>query len=1035
VRLFPEFTVLFVGYRHGEPVINYLARGLPAEAPGKRFALTDEVDPTRWRYLGVEARSYDKGQDHSPLYEAVAEWADRVNRGALGNEARAREILSNPARPLSPRDEGFLVWCLEHQYHGRFFVEHAKAAGWFIWLRDKKLLQSLSTQVEWSDLGARLVAWIIERSAVDQEFSAGALVWLGSIKGPLPIFLWQGLIAAIWRSWKGNDGPEGRDRLRQWIATLIHRRPEGARGTMLEFFAGDLDPTEEKDLLILFFDHLSEPRLLVDEPFGLEMFGETTPRARFEIQVLGDAGQTRTLDRLWRDSFESHLGELAEPLLAIGERHLRTATRLGLVAEPRYDLLSLTRAVIPGGEDDEVSRPRDGVDTLIRITRDAFLRILDERREAAAQLALRWTESGVSILKRIGIYGVAQFDHVDANKKLEWLLTYGWLRDVDARKEALELLERAYPGAGRELRERLIEEGERVSRELGADEPEEESRQQRQTHWLWRFLRVLHRADPDCGLVSRAIQEVEERHPELRPRQEPPRVEVSTAETLVDWTPSKILGHFEQLKEAPSDWSDREDRVAEFLREVSAASVDNFDWSIGLAEALRGAEGDESSIWRALIRAWEESNLGVESWSRLMVFLTEHLPDGRFDPDLADLLEKRIKALDEEEAAPEAFIKPAVLVATNLAARSAEEEDRPQHQGQDWLQLAINRTAGKVALFTVAAASKLWKAHGKDWSDQAPELFDLIESLLSPPAGRSRLGRPVLCSQFGFFQFHRSDWTHEKILPLFNWEKDEEAAAQAWNGFIFWGRFSPKVWEALLPYLRQTFKRLETLDRLDRLGSQLARDLARVAFYLADGPLQEGWLQEFLTGAKDDHRLAWAHAALEILQHLDSDQRHQVWDRWLREYVKQRLGGLPPLGEREWEAMAAWALYLERDLPEVVALFRSRSVHLTELYFLWRLGERGEPHGKLDREALFDQPNELGLFLEHLLAGFDGPFAHLRELETCLIEIGKREIDRDLLRRLADRFRELGGTISGDLQALLDGEAPDGTTGTEGARN
>src|SRR5713101_2713475 len=62
--LFSAYTVLFVGYSHNDTVMNYLARGLPPDAPGRRFALTDEVDPERWQFLNVTPIPYPPKNEH-----------------------------------------------------------------------------------------------------------------------------------------------------------------------------------------------------------------------------------------------------------------------------------------------------------------------------------------------------------------------------------------------------------------------------------------------------------------------------------------------------------------------------------------------------------------------------------------------------------------------------------------------------------------------------------------------------------------------------------------------------------------------------------------------------------------------------------------------------------------------------------------------------------------------------------------------------------------------------------------------------------
>ena len=77
-RLFAKYVVMFIGYSHSGPVMNYLARGLPPESEGpRRFALIPEGDNDRWRYLGITPITYPLTKDanqHSAVGLSLARW-------------------------------------------------------------------------------------------------------------------------------------------------------------------------------------------------------------------------------------------------------------------------------------------------------------------------------------------------------------------------------------------------------------------------------------------------------------------------------------------------------------------------------------------------------------------------------------------------------------------------------------------------------------------------------------------------------------------------------------------------------------------------------------------------------------------------------------------------------------------------------------------------------------------------------------------------------------------------------------------------
>lgn len=84
VDVFRRYTVLFVGYRHNDIVMNYLARALPADSLAGRFALTDEDGS--WELLGIKPIRFMKGAGEDAfkeLYDGVQRLAERTTRGAL----------------------------------------------------------------------------------------------------------------------------------------------------------------------------------------------------------------------------------------------------------------------------------------------------------------------------------------------------------------------------------------------------------------------------------------------------------------------------------------------------------------------------------------------------------------------------------------------------------------------------------------------------------------------------------------------------------------------------------------------------------------------------------------------------------------------------------------------------------------------------------------------------------------------------------------------------------------------------------------
>ena len=107
-ELFREFTVVFVGYSIGDPVMSYIVDALAAErAKGARFSMAyafadhDGTDTGSqkagdgWRTKNVEPILYDKRDDHRLLGDTLVEWA-RIRSDPY--QARSRIALNEMSK-------------------------------------------------------------------------------------------------------------------------------------------------------------------------------------------------------------------------------------------------------------------------------------------------------------------------------------------------------------------------------------------------------------------------------------------------------------------------------------------------------------------------------------------------------------------------------------------------------------------------------------------------------------------------------------------------------------------------------------------------------------------------------------------------------------------------------------------------------------------------------------------------------------------------------------------------------------------------
>ena len=135
------FTVLFIGYSHGDVVMQYLARSLGPS--GKRFVCAGDGDNPIWRQSGLTPVPYvvDNG-DHAALPAFISRWAELSAMGQTQHRALVFDLVA-AGPPTVPEEVSYLDETLEHPERIRYFVEKAQGPQWLEWVAARPAFQSL----------------------------------------------------------------------------------------------------------------------------------------------------------------------------------------------------------------------------------------------------------------------------------------------------------------------------------------------------------------------------------------------------------------------------------------------------------------------------------------------------------------------------------------------------------------------------------------------------------------------------------------------------------------------------------------------------------------------------------------------------------------------------------------------------------------------------------------------------------------------------------------------------------------------------
>jgi len=271
-ELFSHYTVLFVGYSHRDPVVQYLARGLPSHQLGRRYALSPGKDADHWRFLGIEPLTYPSRpapDSHGALRDSLERWVEVAEFGMLDWEQRIRTIVEAPPS-LDAEDLDFVTQALTTVATAQFVTRHARSPEWLSWMEGQEVFQSLfQTGRPVSEVAQSVAWWFADASVWSYAQEAFAVV---QRRGPhLHPALWVAIARRLISSMDSPTSPV----LARWLAVLLRSlRPIGGDDLLSDLLMRFRLPEDTSSALLLFSD-LATPQVQLEQHFKVDPFVKT----------------------------------------------------------------------------------------------------------------------------------------------------------------------------------------------------------------------------------------------------------------------------------------------------------------------------------------------------------------------------------------------------------------------------------------------------------------------------------------------------------------------------------------------------------------------------------------------------------------------------------------------------------------------------------------------------------------------------------------------------------------------------------------
>jgi hypothetical protein len=602
----------------------------------------------------------------------------------------------------------------------------------------------------------------------------------------------------------------------------------------------------------------------------------------------------------------------------------------------------------------------------------------------------------VPLLRRLAIYGVNR-STLGPDEKLGWLLDNELLTALGLRHEVFILIRDSYPGGQTATRQRLLETAKTTY--ITPKKARATARETRQAHEFFTLLDWIRRFVPGCTFVLGELQQLQRAFPEFKPMEHREFEEVVSScytghqspwpvEYLLSKLPDEVIDTLLSFSGVRFDGPDREG----LLETVSEAVMRSFEWSWKLARVLRAKGKLEGDLWEAIVRGWREASLTPGEWSQVLLLLGQESTLVESTKDLCmSLLSKGLSKSESplpQELWPQAQdLADAIWQACRTPATAKK--------GVDWASEAVRNIGGSLVDFWLRMLEKLRKEAGNEWHGLPSRCRKSLDEVVAGGTLEAQMGRVLLSARIHYLFYLDSAWARHSLLPLFKWTKDRAQAYQAWSGYLTWGECTGLLLPNILPFLKQTFRKLREFTKDHR--KRLCHLLAVIALRSETNPLTD-WLGKFLADAEEQDIVAWEKAIARNLPEMPKEAVIQAWKSWLGPFWGKRIEGMPTrLGQREISQLQVWPLGLEPVFAEAVQLACQMPPADSEDGFVYR---------NILQDGLCAQhPTDTAKWVLRLLRGTRQPFYECDGARKVVNEListgGAPEISKELLAQLA----------------------------------
>lgn len=888
VKLFEEYTVLFIGYSYNDTVIKYLSRALPDKQKEKRFILTDD-DSKEWDILGIIPLLYPK-KGFNILYNSLKKFGSRVNRNMMGWKNRCAELSKLPP----PKDVGIIDEIYEIFFDAiilEFFLENLEIKNynlWIDWLNENGLLDFVTKECVLNKSEKLLCEWIIRNDIKETNFKKIFEIIFKKNNKVNHNFIIKIL------SFIGYSKVEISDEV--YTKCII-------------FFKNNLKKID-KYCLINILKICSEReldnlvwnifRVIVEPTFKLEIADyDLIYEGKYNFSI-----DTYLLRQAWNKNIKQYLGLFSYKIVFLLEdifERLQVDFKKFNQENKEYDVYTFF-----GDIESEMLKkePRESIYVLCLIMFESLGYIDANDSIFYKNIIERLIKSLSPTLKRLALISLRESRSYTVSEKIKIMFEEIDIYDVHKKTEIFRLVGKLFNCIDKDLQNELL--SKILSKLENIDSKEEEKNR----YQVYNLFVYLMRENPDNELLSSTYNKYSNLFSSFSPIKDP---ELILSQVEVEWgkdaTPISIkqlqvmpINEVVKLIEPYSDEGKKFDSDISrkrLLNAIHSHVMSNFSWNKELMSALLVKGNFKIDVWTYLLKELGRTNLSKDDLN----FVLNLICSKGFIQHNGVVVSDLLKDLVDNKLIYEEWIddfKKTTLKIINLLYYNPTY-NVPKHDS--FVTIDRNSTSYSAALCLLSIIDK------KNIDFGIPQEYkNLIKTYLSSNEKEAIYFRCITLNFYLSLYNRDSDWVRLEIFPLLK-DKDTLLFQAAWEGMLtsYSPTIYPDVAEALNEYYLLALGRMEEFT--DTLKEMFVKSLGVLIIYYIPKP-NESVVPLLFKTIDSKLKSVFLNKIRKVLENMSDSERKITWERWLFKFVENINLNIPAsLNNEELIIVMSWLPY------------------------------------------------------------------------------------------------------------------------------